>query len=199
MTLSRLKPWAQRGLEPLVSFTVRLGLSPDQVSVASFVVAVAAAALYYAGTRASFAVGSVLVVVSGLLDVVDGEVARRVDAESTRGDYLDHVLDRYSDVVLLVGVAAATDEWVLAVLALTGVVLTSYMGTQAQAVGAGREYGGLVGRSDRLALIAAGGVLAALNVTLPLHSPLAWVLVLLAVLGNLTALQRFVVTWRALP
>lgn len=196
--MSRLKPWAQRGLEPFVGLALRLDLSPDQVSVASFVVAVLAATAFYLSTPAWLFLGSVLVVVSGLLDVVDGEVARRAGRESRRGDYLDHVLDRYSDVVLLLGVTAAADSWLLGVLALTGVVLTSYMGTQAQAVGGGREYGGLVGRSDRLALIAAAGVLAALGVKTPVFPVLAWALVLLAVLGNFTALQRFVVTWRSL-
>lgn len=197
--MSRLKPLAQRGLEPFVGIALRLGLSPDQVSLTSFVIAVLAAAAFYLSSPAWLFAASLLVVVSGLLDVVDGEVARRADRESRRGDYLDHVLDRYSDVVLLLGVTAAADRWVLGVLALTGVVLTSYMGTQAQAVGGGREYGGLVGRSDRLALIAAAGVLASLGVQTPVMSVLAWVLVLLAVLGNFTALQRFFVTWRSLP
>lgn len=198
MTLSRFKSWAQRGLEPFVGLAARLDLSPDQVSLASFVVAVIAAIMLYLSTPPFLAAGSVLVVVSGFLDVVDGELARRMDEQSQRGDYLDHVLDRYSDTVLLLGVVATTNQWVLGVFALMGVVLTSYMGTQAQAVGGGRHYGGLLGRSDRLALIAAGGALQALGVALPVYSALGWVLVVLAVLGNLTAAQRFVVTWRNL-
>lgn len=198
MTLSRFKPWAQRGLAPFVGVASRLGLSPNQVSALSFMVAITAAAVYTTGSSLGYFAGSLLVVVSGLLDVLDGEIAREHESQSIRGDYLDHVLDRFSDVVVLLGVVVAVEMWFLGVFALIGVLLTSYMGTQAQAVGAGREYGGLVGRSDRLALIALGGVLASIPIDLPVLGAFGWVLAVLAVLGNFTALQRFYVTWREL-
>jgi len=97
---------------------------------------------------------SVLVIVSGFFDAVDGRVARLAGKTSRRGDFLDHVLDRYADVVM-VG-AVAVSSWCnpyIGILALLGVLLTSYMGTQAQAVGAGRLYSGLLGRADRVVLM----------------------------------------------
>jgi len=75
--------------------------------------------------------------------------------------------------------------------------MTSYLGTQIQAVGIGREYGGLLGRADRLALMGIVGALAAIT-TAPLVADLNIVellLVLLALVGHLTALQRFRGAW----
>ncbi|MDY7082975.1 MAG: CDP-alcohol phosphatidyltransferase family protein [Halobacteria archaeon] len=202
MTLSDYKDLASRLLQPVVSAGVRAGLTPNQVSIISFCVAVVAAVTYYFATPVSYFVAGVLVVTSGLLDVVDGEIAREMGAGSKRGDFLDHVLDRYSDMVIVGGIAAGLGSWLLGVAALTGVFLTSYMGTQAQAVGGGREYGGLLGRADRMAIISGGSVVQAgvriSKVELAYFSPLGWVLVVIAVVGNLTAIQRFVGTWREL-
>jgi archaetidylinositol phosphate synthase len=79
------------------------------------------------------------------------------------------------------------------------------MGTQAQAVGQGRRYSGLLGRADRLVLLFLGGLLQLLiasggNIVWgadPIaFQPLEWFLVLFAVLGNATAIQRAIGIWR---
>jgi len=99
----------------------------------------------------------------------------------------------------VVGLAAGVGRYDLGLLAVTGVLMTSYLGTQIQAVGLGREYGGLVGRADRLALVGVTGAVAAV-VTDPFGplSVVGWLLVLFAVVGHLTALQRFWGAWRDL-
>ncbi|MCI4366201.1 MAG: CDP-alcohol phosphatidyltransferase family protein [Thermoplasmata archaeon] len=96
-----------------------------------------------------------LIFFSGVFDVLDGEVARRTGAASRQGDFLDHVVDRYADLAILLGIAASGFvNPLLALVALISLLLTSYMGTQAQAVGSGRAYGGLLTRADRLVLLA---------------------------------------------
>jgi archaetidylinositol phosphate synthase len=98
---------------------------------------------------------ALLVFASGLFDVIDGEVARTTGRTSARGDFLDHVFDRYADVLIVVGIAVSGyANPILALLALVSLLLTSYMGTQAQAVGQGRAYGGLLSRADRLVVLA---------------------------------------------
>jgi archaetidylinositol phosphate synthase len=74
--------------------------------------------------------------------------------------------------------------------------MSSYLGTQAQAVGVGRYYGGLLGRADRLVLIMAVGII-------DLIAPLSfyglgwfgWLLVLFGIFGHITAFQRFAYVW----
>ncbi len=204
MVLADFDGAAERAFGPVAASLDRLGMTPNQVSVVSFAVAVAAAVGFYVATFETYAVGAALVALSGVLDVVDGQLARRTGESSAQGDMLDHTLDRYSDLVLLIGIAGGLDAWALGLFAVTGVFLTSYMGTQAQAVGAGRDYGGLLGRADRLALIVVAG---ALHPVLPLVAgtaevagfvPLEWLLILFAVVGNITAVQRFWASWKEL-
>ena len=116
----------------------------------------------------------------------------RQGTDSKAGDLLDHVLDRYADIVIVAGLAGGAGQYLLGLLAVTGVLMTSYLGTQAQAVGLDRVYGGVVGRADRLAIIGATTAVAAVLST-PLYglTLVGWLLVFLAVVGHLTALQRF--------
>jgi hypothetical protein len=102
---------------------------------------------------------------------------------------------------MIIGLAAGSNDYALGFAAVTGVLMTSYLGTQIQAVGLGREYGGLVGRADRLALIGITGVLAAMTTlpTVPTRylglSVIGWLLLFFAIVGHLTAIQRFWGAW----
>ncbi len=199
MTLDRLRPLADRALEPFVAGAVRLGLTPNTISVLAMALAVGAGLAFATGRARWYLVGAVLVFLNGWLDLLDGAVARELSVTSPAGDLLDHVLDRYADIVLVVGLAAGIGEWALGLAAVTGVLLTSYLGTQAQAVGLDRVYAGLVGRADRLALTGVGAGLAAFAQGSAWGlGVVGWLLVLLAVVGHLTALQRFVLSYRAL-
>jgi archaetidylinositol phosphate synthase len=136
-----------------------LGWSPDRLSALAFGWAVGAAivsALVRWTTPLLFIAVVGLIFLSGLFDVLDGAVARSTGRSSARGDLVDHVLDRYADVILLVGIAISSYvNPLLALFALVSLLLTSYMGTQAQALGQGRLYGGLLTRADRLVVLMA--------------------------------------------
>jgi archaetidylinositol phosphate synthase len=74
--------------------------------------------------------------------------------------------------------------------------MASYLGTQAQAVGVGRYYGGLLGRADRLVLILVFGII---DILVPLIfcglGWLGWLMVLFGIFGHVTAVQRFMYVW----
>jgi len=202
VTLDQYRDLADRLLAPFVAAADRLGLSPDGVSVVAFGFAVAAGGAFYLATPLWYVLGALFVFANGWLDLVDGALARAQGVSSEGGDLLDHVLDRYADIAMLVGLAAGIDGYALGLAAVTGVLMTSYLGTQIQAVGLGREYGGLVGRADRLALIGVAAVVAAVSLALaavPVRvvglSVVGWLLVFFAVVGHLTALQRFWGAW----
>jgi archaetidylinositol phosphate synthase len=149
---ARIRPYVVRVARPF------LGWSPDTLSWLALGLAGAAAALAVLvrwTTPLLFLPVSLLVFGAGLFDVVDGEVARATGRATPRGDLLDHVLDRYADLLLVVGLAfSGYANPVLALLALASLLLTSYMGTQAQAVGQGRLYSGWLSRADRLVVLA---------------------------------------------
>jgi len=139
------------------------------------------------------------ILLSAFMDALDGKIARLRKLSSRRGDFLDHLVDRYADTAIIVGIALSPYSTPLfGLFALTGVYLTSYIGTQAQAVGLKRIYGGFLGRADRMLIL----------IILPLvqyfwwgyyFSVSSWVLLLFAILGHLTALQRIWNAWRAIP
>ena len=193
MTLDQYRSLADRIIEPFVGAAVRAGLTPNAVSVFAFVLSVAAGASYVlaGGESLWYLAGAVLVALNGALDLLDGALARRLGTASRAGDLLDHVLDRYADIVLVVGLAIGTERAVLGLVAVTGVLMTSYLGTQAQAVGLDRVYGGVLGRADRLVLI--GLVTAVAAFVRPSFAGVglvAGLLVVFAIVGHLTALQR---------
>ena len=204
MVLEERREAAERFLLPVARRLVRV--DPDAVSWAAFVAAGLAGVAFFLGGTEFLALAVVLVLGNAYLDALDGRIAKLAGKASARGDFLDHVLDRYADVFMIGGVAFSiyADLWV-GTLALLGVLLTSYMGTQAQAVGQGRRYAGVLGRADRLVLLVLGGLVQLLAAPSGgvvwgygpvLFQPLEWFLVLFAVLGHGTAIQRAVGIWR---
>jgi len=143
------------------------------------------------------------VFMNGLLDAIDGKVAKLANKTSKRGDFLDHALDRYGDVLILGGLILS--PWCrypsIGLLAIIGMLLTSYMGTQSQAIGYKRNYSGLLGRADRLVLLMMAPTIQHILLYYAIQLPwnlnlLEWVLIYFAVLGNITAAQRFYSTFR---
>jgi len=198
MTLDQYRHLADRAIDPWVSAFDRLGLSPNAVSVLAFLLSILAGVTFYlAGSDPLWYVaGAVLVAGNGWLDVVDGALAREQGVASDAGDLLDHVLDRYADIAILVGLAASIDRYALGLAAVTGVLMTSYLGTQTQAVGIDRTYGGLLGRADRLVLVGlAAPAEAFVRETVLGLGVVGWLLALFAVVGHLTAVQRFRGAW----
>jgi len=201
MTLDRFRGLADRMLDRFVRAAVRLGVTPNVVSVVSLLMAVAAAGAYAlaADQRLAYLAGAGFVFLNGWLDLLDGALARELAVDSSGGDLIDHVIDRYADLAVIAGLAVGIGRYDLGFAAVTGVLLTSYLGTQAQAVGLDRVYGGLVGRGDRLAIVGlVTGVTAFVEIGLWGLGLVAWLLVFLAVVGHLTALQRLVASLRAL-
>lgn len=205
MVLDRYRAVADRFLTPVASRMVRV--NPNAVSWAGFLAAVGAGVGFFLGGSWFLGLALILLLANSYLDALDGKIAKMAGKASARGDFLDHVLDRYADVVMLGGVAlnAMYCDLRVGTLALLGVLLTSYMGTQAQAVGQGRAYGGILGRADRLVLLFLGGLIQwvtapsgglVFGIGVLAFGPLEWFMVLFAVLGHATAVQRAVKTWR---
>ena len=201
MTLDRLRPVANRMLSPSVAIADRIGLTPNAVSVLAFATACGAAVAFYLGGDEPlwYLAGALLVLANGWLDLLDGALAREQNVASKAGDLLDHVLDRYADIVIIAGLAAGIGRYGIGLAAVTGVLMTSYLGTQAQAVGLDRVYGGVLGRADRLVLVGiVGAVVAFVPEPIAGLTLVGWLLVLFAVVGHLTALQRFASAMRTM-
>jgi phosphatidylglycerophosphate synthase len=107
----------------------------------------------------------ILVLIAGVLDALDGALARHQGTDGPYGDFLDHTIDRIVDVGLLVAIGMNTAFVSNMNAGLTAGLLTllgSYMGTQAQSVGLDRIYGGF-SRADRMIITLLGLLIAAMQ------------------------------------
>jgi archaetidylinositol phosphate synthase len=182
-------------------------VNPDVFTWLSLVAAVAGGIAFWKSGPSSTGLDLLLagwacVLVNSVFDLLDGKIAKLTGKATPRGDYLDHAIDRFSDTLFLLGIAFS--GWArleIGVLALTGTLLTSYMGTQAQAVGLKRNYSGLLGRADRMVLMLIVPLAdwlwtrqgyATPWVDLGFQSLLEIMLVYFALMGALTTVQRFI-------
>lgn len=166
----------------IVSALAQAGVTPNTVSWAGFLVAVASGVL--AGYGLLVAAGAVSLL-GGVMDMFDGALARMTGTSSKFGALLDSTLDRYNEAVLLGGICVwastqgDTTLVLLSVLALFGSLMVSYV--KARAEGLGMECKeGMFTRPERVVVMGVG-LLFGLHVA---------AVALIAVLANITALQR---------
>lgn len=179
-------------------------ISPNTLTFVSLLLAIATGFAYaYSGESDHLLLAAfILLLLSSLFDALDGKVARITGKSSVRGDLLDHVIDRYSDIFIIAGITFSPFcPEIFGFVAIISVLMLSYMGTQAQAVGGSRNYGGMLGRADRLMLILAITLIQYLLMVLFSveevmgYYLLTWLMLLFILLGNMNTFQRMHDTW----
>jgi soluble lytic murein transglycosylase len=188
--LGRYRETVRLWSDPVGRALLRLRLRPNHLTVIGLVVSFFAAAGFIAG-HVRWA--GCLLLLAGLCDLLDGALARVSGQVTAFGAFLDSVIDRYSDLLVLLGIvvlfARSTHARgaVVAMAGLVGSVMVSY--TKARAASIGVECNvGVMERPERMICLVAGALLDLLE-------PALWVL---AVLSNVTALQRIVFTRRTI-
>jgi phosphatidylglycerophosphate synthase len=142
-----------------VRFCVRFGIHPDAVSYSSIVASALAAVCFWRSATwpALLIVAPLFCYLRLYLNMLDGMVALESKKASLRGELLNDLPDRISDVIIFAGVAhsglchPASGYWA-AIMA----VLTAYVGTFGQALGVGRQFGGIMAKPWRMVTLHAG-------------------------------------------
>jgi len=137
-----------QGLVPMLS-----PIHPDWITLGGVACSVLAAALFQwaEGRRWLFLVIPLLLLARITLNALDGLVAQATGKARAFGEVVNEGSDRLSDAAIILGVACSplsSLKW--GVAALTGVFLSSYIGILGKSVGAGRQYGGVLGKADRM-------------------------------------------------
>jgi CDP-diacylglycerol--glycerol-3-phosphate 3-phosphatidyltransferase len=186
----RFQDWVRRAARRLVTAIHLRGITPNVLTLTGLAVTVAAAVLIGLGWLIP---GGLVLLFAGLFDILDGAVARVTNRVGRYGAFLDSTTDRYAEVVTYAAllyhfISRSGGELpaMLVIVALGGSLLVSYVRARAQSLGFTCD-GGLLARPERVVIIVAGLVVP------PLLIPALWVL---AVLTNLTALQRIRLVWR---
>jgi CDP-diacylglycerol--glycerol-3-phosphate 3-phosphatidyltransferase len=177
----------RRVTDPIVSLIARLGISPNHLTALGFLGNVGAAAL---AARGQFLFAGLVMLIASALDLLDGALARATGRVSNFGAVFDATLDRMSEAAVLGGLTfyyagrGDREEVVLCFAALAGSVLVSYIRAHALARGLDMR-DGLFTRAERVLVLGGGLIISQVRIAL-------WIL---AVLANLTAVQRLYGSW----
>ena len=202
--LTKLKKKVQQMLTSQATAAHKIGLTPNKVSIIGFILALASAVAY--GFAPSYSwlllVATLFLLASGFCDTMDGIIARTYQQATVFGGFFDSVLDRYADAAVYAAIIIAGlsnvawgpvwgTTWGLA--ALSGSVLVSYTRARAEAAGIKMESVGFAERAERMLILAVVSVIAFF--WLP---ALGYGIALLAVVSNLTVVQRVLHVYREL-
>ena len=184
MLSSRFSHFLDKPLSPIAK---KLGINPNILTVAGFLITATAAIILPYNMK----VGGALILCGGFFDVLDGVIARANNRSTDFGAFLDSVLDRYADSFLLLGFSwyflknGLTSGMFISLGAMIGALIISY--TKARAEGLGKKcHTGLMERPERIILMAFGALTGWIL-------PVMWILL---VLTHITVIQRIYHTWK---
>lgn len=188
--LTKLKQRIQALMAYEAQLAYQIGITPNLASALGILTAITSAFLYASPQFYpwNLVVASLFLLISGFFDALDGVIARLYGRVTAFGGFLDSILDRYADALVLTGILlGGFGDFFWGLLALMGSLLVSYSRARAEAAGVKMETIGLAERAERILILAIASLL-----TLIWREALWWSIVLLAMLTNLTVLQRTV-------
>lgn len=156
--LGRLRARYEEAMRPLGTRLGSLGLRPNAITTASLVVSCLAAAAYYGKLPV---IGGLGLLGAGFVDMLDGAVARATGSATRFGAVYDHVLDRYAEFAILLGIGlGGLVDWIWVMFALFGMIMASFVRAKAESVGGLKSCTvGIAERQEKLALILVGSFL----------------------------------------
>ncbi len=189
--LNRFRAFWTKLLTPIAKFLIRMGVSPDAVTLVGTIGVVAGALIFF--PRGELLIGVLVITAFVFSDLLDGTMARMTGTSSKWGAFLDSTLDRLGDAAIFGGLvlyfAGPGESLPLASLALYCLVMgsvTSYARARAESLGM-EARGGIAERADRLvAILVMTGLSAIFDV--PVLIPLT--LAVLALASTVTVVQR---------
>jgi CDP-diacylglycerol---glycerol-3-phosphate 3-phosphatidyltransferase len=217
------QPLVYKVINPLIHLFVKVGITPNLVTAIGFVINIGAAFIFVYGASAArgdlsyVGWGGAAILLAGLFDMIDGRLARVGKMESRFGAMFDSVLDRYSEMVMFLGICyyLVAQNYFLsslfAFIAMIGSLMVSYVRARAEGLGVECK-NGLMQRPERILLIGISAILCGVlgeytgefKTTLggiPIFESITIFtlpIFLLAVLSNWTAVQRLIESKKAL-
>ncbi|MGB7788430.1 CDP-alcohol phosphatidyltransferase family protein [Methanoregula sp.] len=209
MNITALRPRFIGYLEPVADVFVRLGITPNQISLMALLAGIACAALFFLH---QFLAGALLLLLSAVFDLVDGSVARKTGAHTNFGAVFDWIVDKYVDGLVLLGIGlggvqvisqflpvpAAADFGVVA-FAIIGSLMNTFIKPVVYAEIGYREKVegkiddplegvGFFGRPETFVVLILGGLCNVIWVSV----------IIIAVCTNLSAIQRIMYLYKTL-
>ena len=128
---------------------------------------------------------SILLLISGFFDIVDGSVARVMKKSTTKGAFLDSNFDKVSEALIFIGIAiGGLSNPILAMIALSTSILVSYLRAKAESLGIELKGVGIGERAERLLILSICGFI-------PISESIQWGVIIIILISGFSFLQRF--------
>jgi archaetidylinositol phosphate synthase len=183
--LNNLRESLRPALEKMGRGFAATGLSPNFWTFVGLGFALVAAVIYGTGMEFGLIVGGVLLLVSGFFDMVDGQVARVTGKSSKKGEYLDSMFDKISEVAIFLGIlVGGYAEPYIVLLAITLSLLVSYARAKSDLINIKLQGIGIGERAERLLVIALVGIIGFME----------YAVLIVVIIAGITLIQRMVFT-----
>jgi phosphatidylglycerophosphate synthase len=184
--VTRFRKLYEQTTVPLGYLCLRIGLSPDMLTMLSLSLGGLAA---YVIAQSAFLSAIPLILLMALADMLDGATARAGGTANSYGTLFDHVSDRYAEFLILLGImlsGSVASGWTM--FALFGMIMASYVRARAESSGKVVSCDvGFAGRAEKLTLLMVG---MGLQSYFPQVHILQWVVIAVGMLSHITAIQR---------
>ena len=131
-------------------------------------------------------IASIMLLISGFFDIVDGSVARVMKKTTTRGAFLDSNFDKVSEALIFIGIAiGGLSNPILAMIALSTSILVSYLRARAESLGIELKGIGIGERAERLLILAICGLI-------PISGSIQWGVLVIIIISAFSFIQRFI-------
>ena len=128
---------------------------------------------------------SIMLLISGFFDIVDGSVARVSKRSTSRGAFLDSNFDKISEALIFIGIAiGGLSSPILAMIALSTSILVSYIRARAESLGIDLKGIGIGERAERLLILSICGLI-------PISGSIQWGIIIIIILSSFSFIQRF--------
>jgi len=182
--LGKLRKYVNEVLPKTVGkYLSKIGLTPNGATLIGFMFAIIAPILAY---YRIYVLIPIMIVLSGLMDVVDGAIARATNKTTKFGAYLDSLTDRISDMLFFLALIFAGVNPYLSIIALGVSEVVSYARSKGELLGVKMEGVGLLERSERLILLFIASIFAIFKLNLIANI----IILIVAILGVITIYQR---------
>ena len=170
-----------------------LGLSPTFWSMIAFAFAILSSIFFGLSNFLSEQgivfpsqiIASIMLLISGFFDIVDGSVARVSKRYTSRGAFLDSNFDKISEALIFIGIAiGGLSSPILAMIALSTSILVSYIRARAESLGIELKGVGIGERAERLLILSICGFI-------PISGSIQWGIIIIIILSSFSFIQRF--------
>ncbi len=168
---NKIKKGAYKTLDPIISILIKIGITPNGITIIGFLITIASAVILIVGAEIGVRSDTryitwfgIILLLAGVFDMLDGHLARKTNNMTVFGALFDSVIDRYSEMVMFFGITYYLVSYhyllsgVFAFIAMIGSIMVSYVRARAEGLGVECKIG-IMQRPERVLTVGITAIL----------------------------------------